>query len=486
MAMDFRDNERAIFVESLRFHNPSPSREQRENPYYDGLVSFFTDTFLSTFPTGFLGHVIAHLSNNGICPEVVVLKQFAISSQQVDQEMFAFAGIRLMDYQVELANAAIRKGRGVIHAPPRSGKTLIQAAVAATLDRPSVLFVQSTSLLDQHVKSLTAYGLSPGAIQGSTLDFGAKHAIAMVQTVYSRLKDKAMAAWLQSREVMQFDEVHHASSASTYNKVALACQASWRLGYSGTPYNVRDMADNVFNVEHWNLTGAFGPPLASVSLDYLQSIGRLVPVDILQIRHDTPHDVADLDGNDWHPVYKAGIVENASRNATVVAVADRMIQCGYLPLVLVNQIAHGDDLFNRLLAAGHAPIFSRGGKKLTLPTKVHQTGGVSDAYKLLCEGRGNILIATKVADEGVDLPLVNALIMAVGGKADKVNVQRAFRPLTAAEGKTGALVVDFDDRQHGVLRTQSAARRKIYRTLGFTPRLVSAEEALDSIRPQTA
>lgn len=108
-------------------------------------------------------------------------------------------------------------------------------------------------------------------------------------------------------------------------------------------------------------------------------------------------------------------------------------------------------------------------------------GSINDAYELVLSGGGNLLIATQIGDEGVDLPKVDGLILAVGGKADKVNVQRAFRPLTSAEGKTRAVVVDFDDRQHGVLRRQSAARRKIYKSLGFEPKLATMNQALDLI-----
>lgn len=483
--MDLTPEERSVFLDSLWFPNPFPSKEEKDNPYWDGKVSFFVDPYKTQFPTGFLSHVITHLSANGIIPQVTVLKAFDTSSQSVDPDLFSSAGIRLRDYQVGLANEAIKRGRGIISAPPRSGKTLIQAAVAATLDRPSVMFVQRESLLEQHVSSLKAYGLNPGIIQGNKCDFDAKHAVAMLQTVNLKLRNSAMVKWLESREVMQFDEVHHTGSAATYKTVAHACPASWRLGYSGTPYSIQDLEEGKFNAEHWALAGAFGPPIASVSLDYLQSIGQLVPVNVVQIRHDRPYSVSELDGRVWHPIYKAGIVENESRNSVIQAVAQRLTECGYKTLILIKQVAHGDTLHRMLKDVGVRAVFSRGGKHLTLPNLTHATGNVGAAYKRLTDGECDVIIATQVADEGVDLPIVNALIMAVGGRADKVNTQRAFRPLTASEEKRSALVIDFYDAQHNILKSQSTARRKLYKALGFNPKIMPADEVLARIQPIT-
>lgn len=482
LAMDFREHERQVFLDSLWFPNPSPTREEKDNPYYDGKVSFFVDAYKTQFPTGLLSHVISHLAANSVLPEVTVLRPFQVSDKQVDPDLFSHCGIKLHDYQVGLANAAIRSGRGIVSAPPRSGKTLIQAAVAATLGLPSVMFVQRESLLDQQVECLRKYGLNPGIIRGNVLDYGATHAVAMLQTVNSRIRSPDMVRWLESREVMQFDEVHHTASAQTYQTVAFACPASWRLGYSGTPYNVHDLSEGKFNPEHWCLAGAFGPLIGEVSLGYLQSIGRLVPVDVMQVRHDTPFSVAELDGHNWHPVYSAGIVENESRNQSIVRIVARLVEAGRVPLVLIKQVAHGETLQRMLLAAGVPAAFSRGGKTLIMPDMSRRSGNVGAAYAALKKGQCLALIATQVADEGVDLPIVDALVMAVGGKADKVNTQRAFRPLTATEGKSSAVVIDFDDRQHGVLKTQSAARRKLYRTLGFNPRIMSIDEVLENIK----
>ena len=66
-----------------------------------------------------------------------------------------------------------------------------------------------------------------------------------------------------------------------------------------------------------------------------------------------------------------------------------------------------------------------------------------------------------VLSEGIDLPCVNVVINAEGGKDDKVTVQRQ-RNLTIADGKTEAIFVDFLDETNPHLLKHSKARRKMY------------------------
>lgn len=470
MGLEFSDPaERSIFTESLWFVNPNPDRSDTINPYYDGRVNFFLDIDKQKFPTGLLGHVLSFLGSRGIIPRVEVAVQPERSTLQVDPEVCD--GMILRDYQVEAVNAAMRNNRGLIAAPPRSGKTLMQAALAKTLGKKSVIFVQRANLLEQHVDNLTKWGLDPGIVQGSTFDEGKTHYVAMLQTVWNNIKNPKFQNWLQSLSVMQIDEVHHASSSDTYYRTGLHCPASWRLGYSGTPFSILDMGEGRFNPRSWRLVGLCGPTLKDISMAKLRDVGLLTPVRVVQIRETGPDDVRELDGASWHPVYEQGVVNNKQRNTKIAGVCAQLVAQGYLPLVLVKYVSHGEDLFDRMRNDNLIPLFSRGGKTIQQSVGLSGSetirGSIRDAYAKLKRGEGNILIATQIGDEGVDLPDVDALVLAVGGKSDQVTTQRIFRPLTSTDSKKSAIVVDFDDQQHGVLKRQSATRRRIYRMLGF-------------------
>lgn len=478
MGLEFADfQEREIFTGTLYFKNPEPTAADLANPYYDGMVSLFLDPEKTKFPTGFLSHVLERLGSLGVMPRLEVVKPPLRSAVTVDPEVCD--GMVLRDYQQKCVNTAISKGRGLITAPPRSGKTLMQAAIAKTLGRKSCIFVQRANLLDQHVESLRSWGLDPGVVQGSKFDPDKTHSVAMLQTVWSNLKDPAYAKWLSEIEVMQVDECHHCASSETYYSTVLACPASWRLGFSGTPFSILDVGTGTFNARSWRLVGALGPPLEEITVANLRDLGLMTPVRIVQIRQEGPESVKLIEGTDWHSVYTEGVVNNDDRNRRIAGVVGHLVAAGYLPLVLVSRLDHGSRIFDLLREDGLLPIYSRGGKSIIQCSSSGSEavrGGIRDAYSKLRKGEANVMIATQVGDEGVDLPEVDSLVLAVGGKSDQVAIQRMFRPLTATASKKSAIVVDFDDRQHGVLKNHSATRRRVYRMVGFDVSIVNYTE----------
>lgn len=76
-------------------------------------------------------------------------------------------------------------------------------------------------------------------------------------------------------------------------------------------------------------------------------------------------------------------------------------------------------------------------------------------------GEVQVLIGTRILDEGIDLPNVRFLILAGGGKAGHVVIQKVGRGMRAAEGKDRLTVFDFMDEGR-YLGVHSIARRKTY------------------------
>lgn len=73
-----------------------------------------------------------------------------------------------------------------------------------------------------------------------------------------------------------------------------------------------------------------------------------------------------------------------------------------------------------------------------------------------------VLVATTLADEGLDLPSLDGLILAGGGKSPTRAYQRIGRALRPAPGKAGAEVLDFFDPAP-YLEDHSLARLALYR-----------------------
>ena len=78
-------------------------------------------------------------------------------------------------------------------------------------------------------------------------------------------------------------------------------------------------------------------------------------------------------------------------------------------------------------------------------------------------GEIDVLIASKIFDQGVDIPQLDALILAGSGKSSGRALQRIGRVIRKNEGKVRAIVVDFYDNAK-YLRDHSEVRKKVYET----------------------
>ncbi len=85
----------------------------------------------------------------------------------------------------------------------------------------------------------------------------------------------------------------------------------------------------------------------------------------------------------------------------------------------------------------------------------------------LRDGAVRVLFATKLADEGLDVPALSRVFLATGGRAAGRVGQQIGRVMRTAAGKHGAVVFDFCDWRVGVLAAQAKARaRDVYGPLG--------------------
>jgi superfamily II DNA or RNA helicase len=76
------------------------------------------------------------------------------------------------------------------------------------------------------------------------------------------------------------------------------------------------------------------------------------------------------------------------------------------------------------------------------------------------------MIATSLADEGLDLPNVETLVMVSGGRSAQKTIQRASRALRRTETKTDARIYDFLDNFHPMAIAHAKKRIKCYKELG--------------------
>lgn len=148
-----------------------------------------------------------------------------------------------------------------------------------------------------------------------------------------------------------------------------------------------------------------------------------------------------------------GVCENKARNSAIVRTA--LAHREDSTLILVPKIDHGEALSHEI--PGSAMCFSKMGKKRR-----------REAIEAARAGELRCMIATSLADEGLDVPIFNVLVMAGAGRSTSKVEQRTGRVLRTHGDKTHGTIYDFADHQHPLLENQAKARLRVYRSLNYT------------------
>ncbi len=409
------------------------------------------------FPTGLLPRVQAILDQKKLQYKLVEQSPPAEPTLQL-----RLRNVRLRDYQKQAVEKSVQAQRGVLQMATGSGKTVVAAAIVARLEQPTLFFVHTKDLLYQakdYFQKLL--GTEIGQIGDGVVDIQ-PITIATIQTTSralgmkipkAELTDAAEEAVIIARENIEairekthtsplvfFDECHHLPASTCYGIAMRTEAACYRFGLSATPYR-SDRQDLM-------IEAAVGPKVVTIDSSVLIRKGYLVRPRIHFV--PIPATLKTRRYVRYDTVYQQEVVENEFRNQTIAELAGRYAHSGQTVLVLVTQIKHG-----RLLAQ-------------LLPQAVLLTGRDRSQFRIetleaLREGLQKIVIATTLADEGLDIPSLDVLILAGAGKSETRALQRIGRALRKTKSKKIATVIDFYD-QARFLEIHSRRRFEIYQT----------------------
>lgn len=351
-------------------------------------------------------------------------------------------------YQTQAADAALAAGRGVVVAPPRSGKTLICARVVAELGLPTLWVAPTRAIVEQTAAVLRGnfQDGAVGVVADGEQDLDRRFTVATAAGAVALPQ-----AWLASRWALVIDEFHHAPAA-TWQQLSKACAgAYYRFGATGTHFR----ADGEDMLMH----AVLGNVVARFAVEDLVHGGHLAPAAIFFV----PVGGKVRAGNHQKAI-RLGIVEHEERNAKVVAWAEYLRRSGLPVVVLVERIEHGVALAARISGS------------------VFVSGADTSGIARFNAGEVDVLVGTSVLGEGVDLPRAAALVLARGGKSPVAVWQAIFRVLTAAGGKRAAVIVDFADRHHRTLLQWALERLRMYaQEPSFKIRVLEEADAYPSL-----
>jgi superfamily II DNA or RNA helicase len=362
-------------------------------------------------------------------------------------------------YQVLAVNKAVENDRGVIRLATGGGKTLVAALIAAKLGKPTIVYVIGKDLLyqlqeffknvfqtnigiigdgkceihDINVATVWSVGQALGLERNNSLDDSNDKEEKMDPGKFRKIKQMLLDC-----SVHIMDECHLAA-CDTVQTIARHIKAEYVYGMSASPWR-DDGADLL-------IEAFLGQKVVDVSARELIDSGYLVEPNI---RFLAPKPYKFKTGK-YPKVYSNYIVENDQRNEMIVKGATKMVEQGFVPLVLFHTIKHGDILFDELKKNVSTALLS-GKDNSKIREKIK--GELEDG-KIKC------LVASKIFDIGVDLPILSGLVIAGAGKSSVRALQRIGRVIRPYPGKTMSAVLDFAD-QAPYLCNHAEIRRRIY------------------------
>jgi superfamily II DNA or RNA helicase len=435
-----------------------------------------------TLPTGLVPRVCSVLEQDGLLCEVQPSE--AVASPLAEVSILAAVAepqaapttrgkkkpvtksadtVEFRDYQKECIEAALAGKRGVLQLATGGGKTLIAAEMIRRIDRPAVFLVHTRDLLHQTREVLANYLGIPIGQAGDGVVSLQHVTVATVQTCARALdvkitksadddesleSDKTdlrhtaadLAEYIRQVPVVFFDECHHLPADTTYDLSMQMEGASWRYGLSATPYRA-DRLDLL-------LEAALGPKLFAAAASALIEKGFLVPPKIRFM--PVPALIVRSGKAEYQDVFSSYVVENPRRNQLVVETAKELAGKGHSVLILVSQVRQGENLQALL-------------PDVPLVQGADAAERRAEIFGALSRKEQQIVIATTLADEGLDVPSLNAVILASAGRSETRALQRVGRALRPAPKKKHAVVVDFMD-EAPFLKDHAQRRLEIFKS----------------------
>lgn len=425
--MQASEDERSWLADYLSF--PDQKAKFRRAPVWkrgDGKIHMLSDV-ASTFPAGFIEVVKKAAAEEKHTVRVVDKRRRPVTAAKIPMLDW------LRDYQADAIAIAQKTERGVFHHTTGAGKTELMVALAEVYDCPWLILTHSKDLLAQtQARFAERTGEEVGQIGDGV--FNPKRVTAATfQTLFKRLKkrDAKLIKFMAGIRGVMVDECHVVAADTFWRVVMSLSGAYYRYGFSGTPFARSDKK----SIYTW---GAIGPIIHRISAELLQQKGVLAKPKIKMLPVSHPRQ----DGS-WIEVYAETIVESKQRNAVVVYAAEQLATkpC----LLFVNHVKHGKILEDILQRRGVKVEFVWGKAKLPMRQA---------AIRRLVHGDVDVLICNVIFQEGIDIPELQSVVIAQGGKSVIAALQRVGRG-TRRKSKSGKVtkeefeVFDIADRGCG-------------------------------------
>lgn len=349
----------------------------------------------------------------------------------------------LYPYQRPIVQLVRERQGGTLVAAPGSGKTIMGLALAAQWQQPTLWLVSTMELYRVALEKAQRLFRLPASAFGFIGDgegqLGSHLTIGMVQTL------SQSGYWLEQLKprigTIIIDEAHH-SPSNSFQQIINHFPAAYRLGLSATPNRTDNLGPMMIAI--------LGPRVV-LPKRILLAEQRITLPTICQLGtqfHTTE--------SRWAAMEKSR-ARDLARNRLIVQLVMHGARRRRKMLVLVERRDHALVLM-RMLLAQHL-------RAKALISNV-EAGERNRWWDQVNAGRA-VVIATRLANEGLDLQSLDYLILGAAGKSPVRLEQQIGRVMRTAEGKQSAEVYDLADWAVPAYAKQAQDRLAWYAQEGY-------------------
>ncbi len=358
--------------------------------------------------------------------------------------------LTLRGFQRNAVAGLVKKFQGLAVVGAGGGKTVLACAGIAAIKRKTLVLVHTGDLLEQWLEEVDEkLGIKAGYIANGKFKPGAEVTIAMIQTLVGRLGDLKIKAFLDSIGFVILDEAHHAPAA-TFTPVLAAIAAKYRLGLTATPQR----GDGCGRVVDW----CFGERLVEMPTKELLEQGYLMCPELEIVPTGFT-----FESKEEHPYKRAHILNSEleldePRKHLIASVMAHHAKAGESCLILSNRKQYARDIGQLLWTHGVEAVVVTGDSA---------KGARKRAMKQFRTGQARVIVATSLANEGLNAPQLSRIAFAWPESSDGGTDQRTSRVMRIYDKKPK--LIDFVDVKVPDLMKRYESRTRVYRRLGMKP-----------------
>lgn len=336
--------------------------------------------------------------------------------------------------QLAAVESMFENEQGLIVRPPGTGKTQIALAFASLAQTRTLVLVHTEDILNQWIEyvgdAIPELEGKVGIVRGDKCEIG-HITIGTIQTLQRYLPQRK---WWDQFGCVIADEAHHVSAPS-WEAVINGTKAKYRFGFTASLTRADGM--------HPTMRFIIGPVI------HRQKFSSPVKLSVVPVK--TKFKMVYRGAFDWQRLVNK-LVENEERNTKIAQIAQREAKKGNSVLVLSRRIEHLERIAERI-----------SDNRLEILTGARSKADRKRILKNFRTGKIRILLATQLADEALDVPRLNRVLLTHPGKHEGRIIQQIGRAIRSHPTKQDAVIFDFVDWRVAVLRRQWNERRRTYK-----------------------